>query len=99
MRLSLISRNKVLELATQARVVDAHSTLTPENIQAFVQLLDEWQVASEKRARDSFKVQKQLVYEMAVLLQDMKDHDGPVIPPNWVNELVTLAQTLEAEVN
>jgi len=98
MRLSLISRNKVLELATQARIVDAHSTLTPENIQAFVQLLDEWQVAFEKRERDSFKVQQQLVYEMAVLLQDMKEHKGPALPPNWVNELVVLAQTLEAEV-
>lgn len=99
MRLSLISRNKALELATQARIVDAHSTLTPENIHNFVQLLDEWQVASEKHARDSFKVQQQLVYEMAVLLQDMKEHTGPVIPPNWVNELVILAQTLEEEVN
>jgi len=29
----------------------------------------------------------------------MKDHDGPVIPPNWVNELVVLAQTLKEEVN
>jgi hypothetical protein len=99
MKLSLISRNKVLELATQAKLVNANSSITPEDVHDFVQLLDDWQTASEKRVRDSFKVQQQLVYEMAVLLQDMKEHKGPVLPPNWVNELVILAQTLEAEVN